>query len=266
MKNHVYLAILTLALPLLSSADAIANERGGLLGRIGGGGKDNAMAVSAGRDALRGLTLSDAEIAELGAQAAAAFDAQHRIAPANHAHAQRLARLVAAHGNEDGLALNFKVYLDDTINAFALPDGSIRFYSGLLDLMTDDELSFVIGHEIGHVKEGHTKGRFRTAYLAQAARKGVASQSNVAGAIAGSELGGLVEELIKAGYSRGNESEADEYGLEFLRRHGKDPAAAVAALNRLADHSGERGADAFASHPEPGKRATRLNRQIARRR
>jgi putative metalloprotease len=35
------------------------------------------------------------------------------------------------------------------VNAFATADGTIRIYSGLMEMMTDDELIFVIGHEIG---------------------------------------------------------------------------------------------------------------------
>lgn len=258
-------ASLTLVLSTLLAADgALANERGGVLGRLGGGNSDRGLAVSAGVDAVRGLTLTDAQLAELGAQAAQAFDRENRVAPASHPQAQRLARLTAGHQGEHGLALNFKVYLDDTLNAFALPDGSIRFYAGLMELMSDDELRFVIGHEIAHVHQGHAKGRFRTAYLAQAARKGVASQGNTAGALAASDLGGVLEELFKAQYSQRNELAADAEGLAFLRRHGHTEAAAVSALQKLAGHGG-RGADAFSSHPDADRRAQRMQRQVARR-
>ena len=37
-----------------------------------------------------------------------------------------------------------------------MADGTIRVYSGLMDLMTDDELLFVIGHEMGHVAVSYT--------------------------------------------------------------------------------------------------------------
>ena len=49
------------------------------------------------------------------------------------------------------MKLNYKVYEVVDINAFACGDGSIRVFSALMDLMDDDELMAVIGHEIGHV-------------------------------------------------------------------------------------------------------------------
>lgn len=265
MQRNRILSLTLAVATLIGAGDLAAGERGGLLGRLGGGnGGDRGLAVSAGVDAVRGLTLTDAQLAELGAQAAQAFDRENRVAPAGHPQAQRLARLTAGHQGEHGLALNFKVYLDDTLNAFALPDGSIRFYSGLMELMSDDELRFVIGHEIAHVQQGHAKGRFRTAYLAQAARKGVASQGNTAGMLAASDLGGILEELFKAQYSQRNELAADAEGLAFLRRHGHGEAAAVSALEKLAGHGG-RGTDAFSSHPDADRRAQRMQRQVARR-
>lgn len=250
-------AVVALALPM-SRAQA-----DGLLGKLGGltGGKGQ-TALEVGADALKGLTLSDAEVSRLGAEAAVAYDAQSRIAPDSDPYAQRLAKLTSGYTREDGMTLNYKVYLEDQVNAFALPDGSVRVYSGLMDLMSDDELRFVIGHEIGHVKNGHSKARFKTAYLTQAARKGVASQSNVAGQLAASELGGLVESVVKAQHSQGNELESDRYGLAFLKRNGGDAQAAVTALQKL-DAGGGGKADMLSSHPDPARRAKLIEQNIA---
>jgi uncharacterized protein YicC (UPF0701 family) len=49
------------------------------------------------------------------------------------------------HVNEDRMRLNCKVYMTQDVNA--TPDGSIRVYSGLMDLMTDQELRGVLGHD-----------------------------------------------------------------------------------------------------------------------
>ncbi len=43
------------------------------------------------------------------------------------------------------------------VNAFAMANGCIRVYSGLMDMMTDNEVEAVIGHEMGHVALGHVK-------------------------------------------------------------------------------------------------------------
>ncbi len=233
----------------------------GALDRLKGlsGGKARTV-LDVGGDAVRGLSLSDEEVAALGAEAAAAYDAQNDVAPANDPYAQRLARLVSGYGNDSGLNLNFKVYRTPEINAFALPDGSVRVYSGLMDLMDDDELRFVIGHEIGHVKHGHSKARFRTAYLAQAARKGVAASNSAAGQLASSELGSLVEDVVKAQHSQSNELQSDSYGLELLQRGNFNAQSAASALRKL-DDGGQR-ADMLSSHPDPARRAQRIEASL----
>lgn len=122
----------------------------------------------------------------------------------------------------------------------------------------------MLGHEVGHVKHGHTKARFRTAYLAQAARKGAAATGGVAAELATSELGGLVEAVIKAQHSQGNELESDNYGFELLRKKSVDPQAAVTALRRLESESGGVKADMLSSHPDSGKRAALIEKKIKR--
>jgi putative metalloprotease len=148
------------------------------------------------------------------------------------------------------------VYLDPTINAFAMGDGTIRVYSGLMDMMKDDELRFVLGHEMWHVVKEHVREKMQLAYAGSALRKGIAAQNNIVGDLAASHLGGFVEKLINAQFSQKEEREADDYGLAFLKTHGHDPAAAVRALRKLAtlgaDHT------FLSSHPAPDARADRL--------
>ncbi len=70
---------------------------------------------------------------------------------------------------------NIAAYLTRDVNAFAMADGTIRVYSGLLDLMTDDEVRYVmIGHEIGHVALGRVKSATKAACAT------TASQNNMA--------------------------------------------------------------------------------------
>lgn len=169
---------------------------------------------------------------------------------------KRIAKLTAKHGSEDGLVLNYKVYLAKQINAFALADGSIRFYSGLMDLMNDDELRFVLGHEIAHVKEGHSKAALQTAYAALAARKAAASRDNTLGALADSQLGDLVENLINAQHSQAQETTSDDYAMAFLKKHNYKTTGGAGALKKLAK-LGDR-SSMFSSHPAPGERAERM--------
>ncbi len=216
--------------------------------------------IAGGSDVIKAATLSDEEIKAKALQAVQHFDSTNKISPKSDKYAKRLNKLVKKHKKEDDLELNFEVYKTKEINAFALADGSIRVYTGLMDMMTDKELLFIIGHEVGHVKLGHHKKALQMAYAASAARKGVASQSGYAGAIASSVIGGFAEKLVNAQFSQSEEKDADDYGLKFLSKHKYSGKAAVSALEKLAGLKGKHGI--FSSHPDPAKRAKRLASQL----
>jgi putative metalloprotease len=205
-------------------------------------------------DVLQAATLTNAQIRTLSKQAVEAQDKENRLAPAGNAYQQRLQRLIAKHQTENGVALDFQVYLKNEMNAFALANGSVRVYSGLMDKLTDEELLFVIGHEIGHVIHGHSKKAAQVSYSVSAARKGVAALGGVPGQIAQSAIGEFSQVLISAQFSQVEEKQADDYGLSFLQRNGHNPQAAVTALRKL----GNEGGGLLSSHPNPQDRATRI--------
>ncbi len=222
---------------------------------------DVQLAAEAGLEAVKAVTLSDAQVEKIAQQAAQETDGQHRIAPDDDHYARRLKRLVGLHQKEEGVSFTFKVYLDPTINAFAMADGTIRIYSGLMDMMDDGELRFVIGHEMGHVIKKHIKKKLMLAYASRAVRKGVASQQNVAGDIARSNLGSLAEILLGSQFSQQEEREADDYGLTFLQQKGYQPEKAISALKKLASLGNNH--SFLSSHPDPDVRAERLAERLA---
>ena len=214
------------------------------------------MAIEAGRDALTALTLSDEEIQKLSMAAAENTDAAHRIAPENSEYALRMKKIASDHPNADGYTFDIKVYLDPTINAFAMGNGVIRVYSGLMDMMNDDELRFVLGHEMGHIVKEHVREKMQMAYAGSALRKGLAAQNNIVGDLAASHLGGFVEKLLNAQFSQKEEREADDYGIAFLEKNGYEAVAAVSSLRKLATLGA--GHSFLSSHPAPDVRADRL--------
>jgi len=216
------------------------------------------LAAEAGLEAVQAATLSDREVRQLAQQAARQSDSKNRLAEPDSSHARRLARLIGQNLEADGFRFTCKVYLSQEINAFAMADGTIRIYSGLMDLMDDGELRFVLGHEMGHVVRNHIRKKLQLAYAAGALRKGIASQANTVGALAASQLGGFAEMLVNAQFSQQEEREADDYDAAFLERQGSGSGPAISALRKLAalgnDHS------FLASHPAPGARADRLEK------
>lgn len=209
--------------------------------------------MSGASKAIEAATISDGQIQNYVHEYIVYSDKQNKVAPPSNQYAQRLARLTNGLNSIDGVPLNFKVYLTNDVNAFACADGSVRVYSGLMDRMTDDEVLGVIGHEIGHVAHKDTKNAFKQALINSAILDGIASTSSQAAALSQSQLAQPGSSLVSAKYSRSQESNADDYGYDFLKANGKNPWSMAMAFSKL--ESMEAGAQTngmaqmFSSHP-----------------
>ena len=224
---------------------------------------DSNAALNAGSAAVQALTISDAQIKELCSQYMVETDGQNTILPADNSYTQRLERIMSKFHNISELNLNYKVYQSNTVNAFASGDGSIRIYSGLMDVMTDDEVFAVVGHELGHLINKDVRDAYRTAYLIVAARYGIAAVNTTAGALSTGILGDIGQELASNAYSRKQEYEADEKAFQFCIANGVDPYAMYHALNVLIQLNGDssqksRIAELLSTHPYTEKRAARI--------
>lgn len=218
---------------------------------------DLGKALGDGMTAAKGLSISDDDVRAAADRACAWMDAHNAVAPAGNAYAKRLAKLTSGVTSEDGIRLDYKVYLVRDVNAFAMANGCVRVFAGLMDKATDDEIRGVLGHEIGHAKLGHTKAKMKTAYLTRAARQGAAATGGAAGQIAESDLGGFAEEVVNAQFSQKEESEADAYGYHFMVRHRFDPAAMVSLFKKLPSGGG-----LMSSHPASPDRAAKIQALI----
>lgn len=218
----------------------------------------NQMGVSAGVNLFKAATISEGQMKAMAASAASSYDTENKIAPDGNKYAERLKRITANIKIPGDLKLNYKVYLTEDVNAFAMADGTVRVYSGLMDIMNDEELLFVMGHEIGHVHHEHSKQAYRMAYASQAVREGAASAGGTVGALAAGSLGGLAQKLVTSKFSRSEESEADEFGLKFMKLNNLNPMSAVSALKKL----GGGKSSMFSSHPGSEERATAIKSKI----
>lgn len=211
-------------------------------------------AISGGAKAVKALTLTDAQMAAYVKESVDWMDKHNPVLPENDPYTVRLRKLTAGITDADGIPLNFKVYNVVDVNAFACPDGSVRVFAALMDMMSDDELLGVIGHEIGHVLKHHSKNAFKTSLLTDALKDGISSAGGVAAALSDSQLGTLTQSLINAKYSQNQENEADDFGYDFLVSKGKNPWGMVMAFEKLQTMEGNRKSSyitkMFSSHPE----------------
>ncbi len=224
---------------------------------------DSNAALNAGAAAVQALTISDAEVAQLCVEYMATTDAENTVLPASNEYTQRLSRIMAKFKNLGDLNVNYKVYQSNTVNAFASGDGSVRVYSGLMDVMSDDEIFAVIGHELGHLKNKDVRDAYRQAYLIVAARYGLGAINQTAGALSTGVMGDIAQELASNAYSRKQEYEADEASFQFCISNGVDAFAMYDALNVLISLNNNSGtqskvAEMFSTHPDSSKRAAKI--------
>ena len=221
-------------------------------------------ALQGGMMAAQALTLSDEQVQNYVHQYITQLDAQSKVLPESNAYTKRLRNLTKGLVDVEGVPLNFKVYQEDQVNAFACADGSVRVYTGIMDVMTDNELLGVIGHEIGHVALKHTKKEMRTSMLTSAALEGLASTSNTMATLTDSQLGAIGNAVLNAQYSKKQESQADDYGYEVLKHSGRNPWGMAMSFEKLKAVSGGSGSQAssvqklFSSHPDTDTRIQRM--------
>ena len=251
-------ATLLLAVILVSTASASFAQL-----RIGGRSIDVGRAVQAATDVATAVTLTDDDIARLSREAVEWMDANNPVLPADEpTYGARLARLTEGLDEYRGVKLNFKVYHVVDINAFACGDGSVRVFSSLMDVMSDDELVAIIGHEIGHVYETDVKDAMKNAYLTSAALNAAGAAGGTVGALSDSQAGELVAAFTGAQFSQKQEFAADDFGFQFCVDRSVDPYAMALSLEKLVELSSGAQASAvqkmFSSHPDSQNRAKRV--------
>jgi len=248
--STIYLALtgLLISIAPCASAQIKMNSKG--IGAIGKG--------------VKAATFSDADAAKLASEAVAYMDTHNTVAGPKDPYTVRLKKLFSKHQSEGGLKLNFKVYKVSDINAFACADGSVRVFSSLMDIMTDDELLGIIGHEIGHVANKDSRDAVRSAYKREALTDAASSQSGAVNALSESQLGTFAAALLDSKYSRKQESEADEFAYNFMKKHNYKVTALATAFQKFADMDSSSGAKRsksekmLSSHPDSGERATKV--------
>lgn len=224
-------------------------------------------AISAGSKAVQALTITDEQMAQYVRESVDWMDKNNPVAADDDPYTIRLNKLVQGLDKADGIPLNFKVYKVIDVNAFACPDGSVRVFSSLMDIMNDDELLGVIGHELGHVAKHHSKKQFKQALLTSAAKDAIASANGKVAALTDSQLGELSEALLSSNYSRKQESEADDFGYDFLKENGKNPWAMAMAFRKMAELEGQSGGSQsamskmFSSHPDTKSRIANMEKR-----
>ncbi len=124
------------------------------------------------------------------------------------------------------------ILLDDDklINAFAAPGGFVFITTAMLDfLKNEDELAFVLAHEIAHIELDHGLSAIKQNEGAKLFSKGTQAMGVDEG---GNMFGGFLD-FAENGYSKDLEAEADMRGAKLASALGYDYQAGIAVIKRL---------------------------------
>lgn len=156
------------------------------------------------------------------------------------------------------LGWHFRVLDSPVVNAFAIPGGYIYITRGILGYLNSEaQLAGVLGHEIGHITARHSAQQITRSQIASVgllASMFVGALRPYAG-VASQGLG-----LLFLGYSRENETQADELGVGYATKAGYDPRvipSTYAMLKRVGERQGDNLPAFLSTHPDPGDREIR---------
>jgi predicted Zn-dependent protease len=197
-----------------------------------------------------------------------------------NAYVVRVGKKIALQSGLSNSENDFTVtFLNSPVNnAFAIEGGYVYITRQLAALCNSEaEMAGVLGHEVGHTAARHSKKRQSNSQIANAVGIG----GTILGVIFGDKggfagvLGGFAREnsmmlsqrLIALPFSRGQEEQADDLGIEYLSKAGYDPTALSDMLNSLALQTsvdaraaGNLGGpipEWASTHPDPAKRVVR---------
>jgi len=212
--------------------------------------------------------VSEAQEIEMGRQGSAQVISAIGLVPdaGLQRYVNTIGQEMARASERPGLAWEFHLLDDASVNAFAMPGGFIFVTRGLLTHMTNEaQLASVMGHEIAHVTARHSVQQMSRQQLASL---GLGLGSILSPTIAEyGEVASVGMGLLFLKYGRDHEIQADDLGFGYALAGGYDTRQMIAVfemLRRASESSGQgRLPEWQSSHPDPGNRIENTRRRVA---
>jgi len=147
---------------------------------------------------------------------------------------------------------NIKLHIinKDQVNAFAMPDGHLVVFSGLIKYCDHEAaLCGVLGHELAHIREKHVMQKL-------VKEMGLALLvTATSGNSGGNTLSRVLRVLSSSAYDRDLEQAADKKAVDYLANAGINPQPFADFLFRLGNDDQNALKAWISTHPQPKKRA-----------
>lgn len=231
MLKKTILSIVTILAMVLLAVPANAQRKG--LGKtLSKSAKDAGKAV---KDAA-GDMAADMTAQKVSEKIATFMDDNNTVSAEDSEYTKRLNTLVSSkYASVEGNALTYKVYENEEANIITLADGNIRVYSGMMDLLSDDELLAVIANQIGHFQNKDVRDNLMKVASEDNAGQAAGSQLEKMLSFSGEKLGSVINELLQVPYTEEQNKAADKFAFDLLKKNGNNTAGLASALNKFAE-------------------------------
>ena len=216
------------------------------------------------------LLVSDAQLAELGAATWTNVKKQERVSSdaSLNRRLEKIGTKCVDAARKGDLDWEFAVFDNPEVNAFAIPGGKVGFYSGIFDVMeNDDQVATVMGHEVGHVAARHSAERYSQQLAAGVFVTAVSAALATSDLEYGKEIAGVLGAGVTFGvilpYSRQHEYEADALGVRYMTEADYNPNQAVRFWQNMTEQSKRQPLEFMSTHPSDENRIAAIQRQIA---
>ncbi len=208
---------------------------------------------------------------KIGRQASAEVERQMPILNDNQATrfvqdvGRRLVNAIPRQFQHPEFQYTFEIVNARDINAFALPGGPMYVNRGMIEAArTEGEMAGVMAHEISHIalRHGTAQATEQSKPLKQLGTIGLILGGAILGGEQGAQLGALGAQAWMTTFSRKSETQADILGAQIMANAGYDPRDLANMFRTIAEQSGgSRGPQWLSSHPDPGNRYDKINRE-----
>ena len=194
-----------------------------------------ASAVKSASDVTRATLISDKEMYEEDAKDIKKWDINQTVAKEidqYHIDLQKILKRIPLPENLD-VKLDVKVYLNPFLYIFSKSNGAIRVNSGIIELLEDDEILFLLAHEIAHIANKDHKGSYRKAHSMYALENAVNVSGDAVGGMANGLLESMTSSMRKSEFQKNEEFKSDKYALGILKKLGIKKQVAIDTLEEL---------------------------------
>lgn len=229
---------------------------------------------------FQGCALFNPKEKDINAMALKAYDevkSQAKIS--NHAEWTQMLNRVApriAKASGENFKWEWMLIESPEVNAWCMPGGKMAVYTGIMPVLkTEAALAAVLGHEVAHATKRHGKQRYARAMQGNVAGLVIGAATSVGGQLwcksescrmltgLGGAAAGFAVAFFDRKFSRGDETEADKIGQQYMAQAGYEPSEAINLWQRMNEKSGGKAPPEFLStHPSDVTRRKNLSQWL----